>query len=131
MFKRHCGDIQLSDELPEHLKMKLLKKWMNQQIRKTSETTSVEQVDLEKLVWEKLSDDRARELMEKAKQLYPDKYRLALQVFYELIRSGSIEEFDGYTTLLILHRLGIPVKPDVRIRFVKHGKEVSMRDYLE
>ncbi|ABN69399.1 hypothetical protein Smar_0286 [Staphylothermus marinus F1] len=122
----------MAEDLPDHLKMKLMKKIMSKVMRSSEEKKQIEKekTDPEKIVWEKLSDERARELMSKAKVLYPDKYPLVIQVFYALIQQGKINEFDGYTTLLLLHRLGVPVKPDLRIRFVKHGKEVDMKEYL-
>ncbi|OYT40945.1 MAG: hypothetical protein B6U89_00495 [Desulfurococcales archaeon ex4484_58] len=118
----------MAEELPESLKMKLLKKWMSEQRRVKEKESSV---DPEKIVWEKLVDDRARELMSKAKHLYPDRYRYVIDILYRLIIEGSIKELDGYTTLLILHRLGVPVKPDLKIKFVKRGKEVDFKEYVE
>ncbi|MET1159818.1 MAG: hypothetical protein ABWW65_02545 [Thermoprotei archaeon] len=121
----------MSDELPDYIKLKMLKKLISSfRTAGTRNEKSVE-ADPEKVVWSKLADEKARELMEKARTLYPDRYNYAVMVFYELLRSGSVKEFDGYTTLLLLHRLGIPVKPDLRIRFVKKGKEVDMKEYLE
>jgi len=90
-----------------------------------------EQIEPEKLVWSLLSDEKAVELMRKAKTLYPGKYEYAIRVLAYLIQRGQLKELDGYTTLVLLNRLGIPVKPDLRIRFVKHGKEVDMKEYLE
>ena len=119
----------MSDELPEHLRMKLMKRIMSQASKKVTEKPE-QSIDPERIVWERLSDERAKELMHKAKTLYPHRYPIVIQVFYTLLQQGKIKEFDGYTTLTLLHRLGIPVKPDLRIRFVKHGKEVDMKDYL-
>jgi hypothetical protein len=120
----------VSSELPESLKKKMLEKIMREALsarRKEEEKKE----DPEKIVWSRLSDEKARELMYKAKIQYPELYPYAVKVFYELIVSGKIGEFDGYTTLILLHRLGIPVKPDIRLRFVKHGKEVDLKDYTE
>ena len=119
----------MAEELPEHLRIKLMKKFMIEASKKVSEKEE-KKTDPEKIVWEKLSDEKAKELMYKAKTLYPNRYPLVIQVFYALLQQGKIKEFDGYTTLVLLHRLGVPVKPDLRIRFVKHGKEVDMKDYL-
>lgn len=122
----------MAEELPDYLRMKLMKKIMSRVARAGEEKREMTEktVDPEKIVWEKLSDERARELMYKAKKLYPDRYPLVVQVFYTLLQQGKIEEFDGYTTLALLHRLGVPVKPDLRIKFVKNGKEVDMKEYL-
>jgi len=115
--------------LPDHLRIKMLKKMLSKSMDKKSLASG--EADVEKIVWDKLVDDKARELMGKARSLYPDKYMFVLRVFYELIRSNSVKEFDGYTTLVLLHRLGVPVKPDMRIKFVKDGREVDMREYLD
>jgi len=119
----------VSDELPEYLKLKILKKWMSE--AKHTTTNSQQQADPEKLVWSKLSDDRAVELLSKVKELYPEAYPTVIRVFYELLSRGLVSELDGYTVYSVLQKLGIPVKPEVRIKFVKHGKEVSMKEYLE
>ncbi|ADI31662.1 hypothetical protein [Staphylothermus hellenicus] len=123
----------MAEELPDYLKMKLMKKIMSKAMKSSEEKKKAgkEKTDPEKIVWEKLRDERARELMYKAKTLYPDRYPLVIQVLHTLIHQGKIKELDGYTTLLLLHRLGVPVKPDLKIRFVKHGKEVDMKEYLE
>jgi len=119
----------VAEELPEHLRIKILKKMISKSMDKRSSPS--DEVDIEKIVWDKLVDDKARELMGKARSLYPDKYMFVLRVFYELIRNNSVKEFDGYTTLVLLHRLGVPVKPDMRIKFIKDGREVDMREYLD
>lgn len=121
----------MAEELPDHIKLKLLKKLMDQHLKKNIEKKNEVVSDPEKFVWEKIVDERAEELLLKAKNFYPEKYRYAILVFYQLIRQGVIKELDGYTVYTLLHRMGIPVKPDLRIKFVKHGKEVSMREYLE
>lgn len=123
----------MSEELPENLRKKLLEKYMRRIVESQKKIVEkgVESVDPEKVVWSRLADEKARELMYKAKKLYPQLYPYAVKVFYELIRTGKVSEFDGYLTLLLLNRLGIPVKPDIRLKFVKHGKEVSFREYAE
>ncbi len=119
----------MSDELPEGLKAKLLKKFMKDLVKTPKEKHYI--VNPERIVWSKLVDDRARELMDKTRRLYPQVYPLVIRVFYSLLEKGYFREFDGYTTFRILRQLGIPVKPDLRIRFVKKGKEVSFKDYVE
>jgi len=111
--------------------MKILRKWMSESKRGEPSGAESRPLDVEKLVWSKLSDDRAVELLTKAKSLYPEAYPYVIQVFYELLNRGLVKELDGYTVYAVLQRLGIPVKPDIRIKFVKHGKEVSMKEYLQ
>jgi hypothetical protein len=122
--------VDLSDELPDELKLKMLRKLMQSQASKRDEK-QVSPEDPEKVVYSKLSDDRAMELVEKTKQLYPSEYRTVVEVLYELVKRGVVEKLDGLTVLAVLERLGLDVKPDLRIRFVKRGKEVGLDEYVE
>jgi len=122
--------IYLSDELPDELKLKMLRKLMQSQASKRDEKQALLE-DPEKTVYSKLSDDRALELVEKAKQLYPSEYQIVVKVLYELVKRGVVEKLDGLTVLAVLERLGLDVKPDLRIRFVKRGKEVGLDEYVE
>jgi hypothetical protein len=122
--------IYLSDELPDELKLKMLRKLMQSQASKRDEKQALLE-DPEKTVYSKLSDDRALELVEKAKQLYPSEYQIVVKVLYELVKRGVVEKLDGLTVLAVLERLGLNVKPDLRIRFVKRGKEVGLDEYVE
>ncbi len=119
----------MSDELPEHLKAKLLKRIMEKAMRESMKKSRAIE-DPEEVVWSRLSDEKARELMGKVKRLHPHAYPYVIDIFYRLIKQGAVKELDGYTTYILLHRIGVPVKPDLRIKFVKHGKEVSFKDYV-
>ncbi len=117
----------VSEELPEELKLRVMKKMIRRVIE---ERASEAFNDIEREVWNKLTDDRAREFMEKAKALYPRDYELVVKVFYELLNRGLVKEFDGYTTLLLLNKLGVQVKPEVKLKFVKRGREVDLKNYV-
>ncbi len=119
----------MAEELPESIKAKVMKKLMERIQRKAVEE-SIKYEDPEKIVWGRLADDRARELMGKVKTLYPKAYPYVIDVFYRLLKQGVAREFDGYTTYALLRRLGVPVKPDLRIRFVKRGREVDFKEYV-
>ncbi len=123
----------MAEELPEELKLKVMKKLMKKVAEESMKQSQQQNqvFDPEKLVWSKVSDDKAAELLKKTKNLYPEAYQDVIRVLAYLIQSGSISELDGYTMYAILQRLGIPVKPDLRIRFVKHGKEVDFKEYVE
>ena len=84
------------------------------------------------IVLEHVVDERARELLRQAEEQYPEATNYAISVVAELIKQGVIKEIDGELMLALLNRLGVPVRPEVRIRFVKRGgKEVSLKEYLE
>ncbi len=119
----------MSEELPETIKAKMMKKLMERLSKKSLEK-SIQYENPEEIVWNKLVDEKARELMRKAKILYPKAYPYVIDIFYRLLKQGVVKEFDGYTTYVLLHRIGVPVKPDLRIKFVKHGKEVDFKEYV-
>ena len=119
----------MSEELPEKIKAKMLKKLMDRLSKKSLEK-GTQYENPEKIVWSRLADDKAKELMRKAKLLYPKAYPYVIDIFYRLLKQGVVNEFDGYTTYVLLHRIGVPVKPDLRIKFVKHGKEVDFKEYI-
>jgi len=121
----------MSEELPESVKMKILKKWMIELEAKSKvNERNIQQIDVEKYVYSKLSDDRAVELLDKTKVHYPEHYPQVLNLLYQLIIKGVLKEIDGYTLYNILLRLGIKVQPEIRIRFVKDGKEVDFKEYV-
>lgn len=123
----------MAEELPDELKLKLMKKFMRKvsgEASKKSEEKG-EHVDPEKLVWSRLGDEKAEELLRKTKNLYPEAYSHVISLLAYMIQSGSLDVLDGYTLYAILQRLGIPVKPDIKIKFVKKGKEVDFKEYVE
>ncbi|RLG84064.1 MAG: hypothetical protein DRO40_02545 [Thermoprotei archaeon] len=123
----------MAEELPESLRAKLLKKLWKETLKRAREAKDKEEqksIDTEKLVWSKLSDERAKELLEKTKSLYPEAYPYVIRILGALLVKGAVSELDGITVYGILQRLGIPVRPDLRIRFVKRGKEVDFKEYM-
>lgn len=120
----------MSEELPEHLRAKVLKRWLSE-YRGSDRLAEERGADVEKIVADKIVDDRARELIDKVKRLYPDKYPLVLRVFHELLSRNVVRELDGYTVYTILNSIGLRVRPETRIKFVKRGREVDLKDYLE
>ncbi|MEM3927303.1 MAG: hypothetical protein QXU13_06975 [Desulfurococcaceae archaeon] len=120
----------MSEDLPEALRLKLYKKYMAllSSSQKTSETTTE---DPEKYVRSKLSDDKAVELMDKLKAYYPDIYMGIIKELYNVLKTGQLKELDGITVYSIIRALGLDIKPDLRIKFVKHGKEVDINEYLD
>ncbi|MEZ0393828.1 MAG: hypothetical protein ABWK00_02100 [Desulfurococcaceae archaeon] len=120
----------MSDELPEELRTKLMKKLMAEAARR-ARATSEQQEDPEKVVRSRLADERAEELHDKVRALYPSFYEPIVRALYDLLKRGAIEEVDGLLVLSIVRRLGLRVTPDLKLRFVKHGKEVDFKDYVE
>jgi predicted Fe-S protein YdhL (DUF1289 family) len=123
----------VSDDLPVELKMKLYRKYLAKLANKDEVSASAKEAvreDPESVVWSKLSDDRAQEIMEKIKIRYPEVYDLIVKELYRAIKQGIVHELDGLTLLSIARNIGLDIRPDLRIRFVKNGKEVDMKEYL-
>jgi hypothetical protein len=115
----------MSEEIPEHLKLKIYRKLMTQISQQKQQAE-----DPEKIVYSKLADEKAVELMNKLKTKYPDVYRTLVNELYRAIKNNVISEIDGYTLYQLFQTLGLDIKPDLRIKFIKHGKEVDLKDYL-
>lgn len=118
----------MSDDLPESIKLKLYKKMLSQAVSRQEDQAPRE--DPEKVVHSRLSDERAVELMDKLKSRYPDIYGALVNELYKAIEKSLISRIDGFTLYSIISRLGLDIKPEIRIKFVKHGKEVDLKDYL-
>jgi len=84
------------------------------------------------IVMNALSDERGKEILEKATRLYPKATEYALSIIAKLIEQNVIKSLDAVTLLALLNKLGVPVKPDIKIKFVKRGgREVSFKEYIE
>lgn len=118
------------EEIPEEIILKKMKKYMSSLSQK-AERSQAQQVDPEAYVLSKASDDRAKELLEKMKLYYPEVYRAVIPELYKLLSSGILKELDGLTVYAIIQRLGLDIRPELRIKFVKDGKEVDLKDYID
>ncbi|MEM1695796.1 MAG: hypothetical protein QXJ18_01055 [Desulfurococcaceae archaeon] len=121
----------LTEDLPESIVMQKMKKYMRMIAQQRKEAKKEPGEDPEKVVLSKASDEKAVELLEKLKNMYPDIYRVLIPELYKLLNSGMINEIDGLTVYTIIRRLGLDIKPELRIKFVKHGKEVDFKEYVE
>ncbi len=122
------------EELPPTLKMKLYSRILRKlsEAQKEREVQKQQQVSPRKIVEQVLVDEKAKEFLERAYREYPDAADYAVSVIAELVRKGYIKEIDGVLMLQLLNRLGVPIRPEMKIRFVKRGgKEVSLKEYLE
>ena len=115
------------EEIPESILAKKMRKYMAVLQKKSG--GSIEE-DPEKVVMKLAEDDRAVELLEKLKQLYPDIYKILVSELYKLAKAGQLKSLNGLTVYAIIKQLGLDIRPEIRIRFVKHGKEVDFKDYL-
>jgi DNA-binding TFAR19-related protein (PDSD5 family) len=120
----------LTEDLPESIVMQKMKKYMKMIAQHQKEAKKEPGEEPEKVVLSKASDEKAVELLEKLKYMYPDIYRVLIPELYKLLNSGVIKEIDSLTVYTIIRRLGLDIKPELRIKFVKHGKEVDFKEYV-
>lgn len=118
------------EDIPNSIIAEKMKKYMRMITQQRDQSRLQPTEDPEKFVLSKASDDRALELLEKLKLVHPDVYRALIQELYKLLKSGVLREIDGLTVYSIIRRLGLDIKPELRIRFVKHGKEVDFKEYV-
>ncbi len=120
----------MSEDLPDTLKLKLMKRIMNKAAREWEKTTGHSIEDPEQLVRAN-SDEKALELLDKIKLKYPEIYSVLISELYRAIKSGKIASMSGALVYNIITMLNLDVKPDIKIKFVKRGREVGLRDYIE
>jgi DNA-binding TFAR19-related protein (PDSD5 family) len=120
----------LSEDLPDTLKLKLMKRIMNKAAREWEKTTGRSVEDPEQLVRAN-SDEKALELLDKIKLKYPEIYSVLISELYRAIKSGKIASISGTLVYNIITMLNLDVKPDIKIKFVKRGRKVGLRDYIE
>ncbi len=120
----------LSEELPDTLKLKLLKRAFHQVLKGRERPLETLDVNLEKYVYAK-SDEKAVELLGKIKLKYPEIHDELIRELYNALKSGKISSINGTLIYNIINMLNLDVKPDIRIKFIKHGKEVDLKDYLD
>lgn len=119
------------EDLPESVLMEKMKKYMKMIAhQQQKEQKQIPSEDPEKVVLSKASDEKAAELLKKLKLLYPEVYRVIIPELYRLLQTGVLKELDGLTVYSIIRRLGLDIKPDIKIKFVKHGKEVEFKEYI-
>ena len=121
----------VSEELPPSLRHKLLREALRAYQKRILAEKTEEPKSPKDIVLRALEDEKGKEILEKAERLYPEATRYALEVIARLIEQKLIKTLDALTLLNLLNKLGVPVKPDIRIKFVKRGKEVSFKEYIE
>ncbi len=122
------------EDLPPTLKMKLYSKILRRisEAKREEELRKKEQENPRKIVEQVLADSKAREFLDRAFREYPEAAEYAVSVIAQLVKRGIIKEIDGVLMLELLNRLGVPIRPEMKIRFVKRGgKEVDLKEYLE
>jgi len=124
------GVCVLSEELPDTLKLKLLKRAFHQVLKEREKSLELLNEDPEKYVYAK-SDEKAVELLEKIKVKYPEIHDELIRELYKVLKSGKISSISGTLIYNLVNMLNLDVKPDIRIKFVKHGKEVDLKEYLD
>jgi len=120
-------DIPLSfkKKMIEMQKRMFIKRLMEEAKAKSKERSPRE------IVLNALEDERAKEILELAEEQFPEATEYAISVIARVILSGKLKSIDAYLLYELLHALGVPVRIPTRIKFVKKGKEVDLKEYLE
>ena len=122
----------MSDEgIPLSMRKKLLECMRRKLLEKAREETLPKPKSPKEIVYNALEDEKAKEILELAKEQYPEAYDYIIEVLAKLIEKGIITSLDGYTLYNILLQLGVNVRLPIRIKFVKKGKTVDIKEYLK
>ena len=116
-------------ELPLSFRKKLLELQKKMLAKKMLSHRS--EPDPKSIVLKALEDERAKEVLEIAEAQYPEVTRAVIRGLAKLIVRGEIESIDAYTLYNIFLQLGLPLRLPIRIKFVKRGRELSIRDVLK
>jgi len=119
------------EEIPLSMRRKLLQYMKKKLLEKSKEEVTPKPKSPKDIVYGALEDDRAREILELVKEQYPEAYDYVIETLARLIEGGAITSLDGYTLYNILLQLGLNIRLPLRIKFVKKGKTVDIKEYLE
>lgn len=119
------------EDIPLSMRKKLLEYMKRKLIEKSKEETLPKPRSPKEIVYNALEDEKAKEILELAKEQYPEAYDYVLEILAKLIERGIVSSLDGYTLYNILLQLGLNIRLPIRIRFVKKGKTVDIKEYLK
>lgn len=121
------------EDLPLSLRKKLIelqKKAVVEKAYQSRESVGEVKSPIE-IVYSVLEDSKAREVLEHAKSQYPEAIDYIVQIIAELVKKGKIKSLDGVSLYNLLHALGVRVRLPTKIKFVKKGREVDIKEYFE
>ncbi|RLG72174.1 MAG: hypothetical protein DRO23_10835 [Thermoprotei archaeon] len=121
----------MSEELPLELRIKLLekqKKIIKEKLKKEKQKTfeyKPKEVVLSVL------DERAKEVFAEAERQYPHLIDYVTEILAKYIIENKVKIMDAYQLYNILLALGLRVKLPLKIRFVRHGEEYTVEEYVK
>ncbi|OYT60190.1 MAG: hypothetical protein B6U75_02275 [Desulfurococcales archaeon ex4484_217_1] len=121
----------MSEELPLELRIKLLekqKKIIKEKLKKEKQKTfeyKPKEVVLSVL------DERAKEVFAEAERQYPHLIDYVTDILAKYIIENKVKNMDAYQLYNILLALGLRVKLPLKIRFVRHGEEYTVEEYVK
>ena len=120
----------MSEELPLELRIKLLekqKKIIKEKLKKGKQKTfeyKPKEVVLSVL------DGKAKEVFAEAERQYPHLIDYVTEILAKYIIENKVKIMDAYQLYNILLALGLRVKLPLKIRFVRHGEEYTVEEYV-
>jgi len=112
------------------LQLQKLRKLASMSAGKKEEQKPAEPTPLERL--KPLLVERADEVLEAARSQYPREAETIIKQLADLVASGRLRgNIDGGTLYNLFRSLGLRVKMDTRVLYVKHGEAKRLSDLLK
>ena len=121
----------MSEELPLELRIKLLekqKRLIEEKLKREKQKTfkyKPKEVVLSVL------DEKAKEVFAEAERQYPHLIGYVTEILAKYIIENKVKHMDAYQLYNILIALGLRVRLPLKIKFVRHGKEFSVEEYVK
>ena len=74
--------------------------------------------------------DRADEVLDSAKEQYPEEAEIVAKKLLTLIEQGILDKIDGPSLYNLLRNLGLRVKIDTRVMYVKRGESKDLSELI-
>lgn len=119
------------EDLPLELKRKLLKKQREiiEEYFKRQKNRELKRKPKEIVL--SVLDEKAKEVFAEAEKQYPGVMDYITEVLAKYIIEKSVKSIDAYELYNLLLALGLEVRLPLKIKFVRHGKELSVEEYVK
>ncbi len=74
--------------------------------------------------------NRGDEVMEAARVQYPREAKVLAERLLELVESGEIDKIDGATLYNLFRSLGMKVRIETKLTYVKHGETKDLGELI-
>lgn len=124
--------IDMSDSELEAIKRKKLLEMQRRHLveQKKVEQKNEAQADPDRIL-DRVFGYRAWEVLNAARDQYPQVMKDVKDALVKMVLSGELTEIDGEQLLVFLRSLGLDVRLNTEIRFLKKGESKTMSQKLE